>query len=164
MALPKRSNAQFFKTTYSRYDIPGKSSYYVVNGILYQTGDVTKSVRPATDCQIIKGVTDQPLQQAFGTLPAIDLPLTLTPAETTMNSFNVQHYQGKTADGTRTVDLWLSTDKNVPVKLVDQITNSGTDQATAIPGTTAITIRTEYNLLAADQDVKITAPLVCTKR
>jgi hypothetical protein len=153
-----------FKSTFGTYSIPGRSSYYVLDGVLYQTGDVTKTVRPVAECQAFRTADDQALRNAFGKLPSSDLTLALAPAETTMNGVAVQHYHGekKDAQQTHTVDLWLSTDgKQLPIKIVDKVTMTSSPQATLMPGVAELTITTEYNLQG--QDVTVTKPLICNK-
>jgi HEAT repeats len=142
--------------------LPGNWTITIVDKVYYQVNNQTGKCQGATRVGDKSPIDDIDFPELAG------VTLTLQQPDEQINGVNAKHYHGEKKGGPenpviRTFDVYLSTDNQVPVRIVETVTQPTFGAKTPAPtGMTDFKMTLRYDLQAQNTpDFKILKPIAC---
>jgi HEAT repeats len=160
-AAPNAS-ASLIKSLAGPLFAPGNTTYAIVKDVFY-----VLTSTPSLKCQAFRAIGDRANIQDFTFADLAGMSLSAQAPDDNINGVAVKHYHGEKKGGfnnqfTQAVDLYLSADTQLPIRLIETVTLPTAAPKTPSPtGFAEFTLTIQYDLQAQDQGMLIPPPLAC---
>ncbi len=157
-----QSTASLIKRLAGPLYVPGSLTYTILEQVRYQVNNA-----PPARCQALRATGERANIPDFTFQDLEDVALTLTPPDEKINGVDVKHYHGEKQGGfnnqfTLAFDVYLSADRQLPIRVVEKVTLNKPGPRTPSPtGFATYSLTVTYDLQAQNTEVRVLKPIVC---